>query len=124
VRGVCCLLPGVPGLTDNIKAISILDRFLEHARVYIFENGGQREYFLASADWMPRNLDRRVEVAFPIYDPALQQQIQEIIDIQLNDNTKARVLQPDNTSVINRNDQPPLRAQEALYEVARRLAKK
>ncbi len=122
IRGICCLIPGVPGLSDNIKVISILDRFLEHARIYIFDNAGNREYFLASADWMPRNLDRRVEVAFPIYDPAIKQQIQELTDIQLADNTKARVLLPDNTSVINRNDKPPLRAQEALYEVARRVA--
>jgi polyphosphate kinase len=124
IRGICCLIPGVPGLSENIKVISILDRFLEHARIYIFENSGKREYFLASADWMPRNLDRRVEVAFPIYDPAIQQQVQEIIDLQLADNTKARVLLPDNTSLINRDDKPPLRAQEALYEVARRLAEK
>jgi len=122
IRGVCCLIPGVPGLSDNIKVISILDRFLEHARIYIFENAGNREYFLASADWMPRNLDRRVEVAFPIYDPAIQQQVQALVNIQLADNTKARVLLPDNTSVINRNDKPPLRAQEALYEMACRLA--
>jgi polyphosphate kinase len=122
IRGICCLIPGVPGLSDNIKVISILDRFLEHARIYIFENSGNREYFLASADWMPRNLDRRVEVAFPIYDPAIRQQVQELVDIQLADNTKARVLLPDNTSVINRNGKPPLRAQEALYEVACRVA--
>jgi polyphosphate kinase len=124
IRGICCLIPGVPGLSENIKVISILDRFLEHARIYIFENSGSREYFLASADWMPRNLDRRVEIAFPIYDPVIKQQIQEIIDIQLADNTKARVLQPDNTSTINRNGKPPLRAQEALYEVACRVAKR
>jgi len=121
IRGICCLRPGVPGLSDNIRVISIIDRFLEHARVYIFENAGQREYFLASADWMSRNLDRRVEVAFPIYDPALQQQVQEIIDTQLADNVKARVLLADNTCVFNRNDQPPLRAQMAHYEAARRL---
>jgi polyphosphate kinase len=71
---------------------------------------------------MPRNLDRRIEVAFPIYDPAIQQQIQELVDIQLTDNTKARVLLPDNTGVINHNGKPPLRAQEALYEVACRMA--
>jgi polyphosphate kinase len=122
IRGICCLIPGVPGLSDTIKVISIIDRFLEHSRIYIFENAGNREYFLASADWMPRNLDRRIEVAFPIYDPAIQQQIQELVDIQLTDNTKARVLLPDNIGVINRNDKPPLRAQEALYEMACRVA--
>ncbi len=121
IRGICCLRPGVPGLSDNIRVISIIDRFLEHARIFIFENAGQREYFLSSADWMSRNLDRRVEVAFPLYDPTVQQQVQEIIDTQLNDNVKARVLLADNTCVINQNDQPPLRAQMAHYEVARRL---
>jgi polyphosphate kinase len=124
IRGICCLRPGVPGLSDNIRVISIIDRFLEHARVYIFENAGAREYFLSSADWMSRNLDRRVEVAFPIYDPTLQQQVQEIIDTQLADNVKARVLLADNTCVFNRNDQPPLRAQMAHYEAARRVNEK
>jgi len=124
VRGICCLRPNFCGLSDNIRAISIIDRFLEHARIFIFENAGNREYFLSSADWMPRNLDRRVEVAFPIYDPAIQQQVQEIIDTQLNDNVKARVLLSDNTSVLNRNDNPPLRAQMAHYEMARRFAER
>jgi len=124
IRGICCLRPGVPGLSDNIRVISIVDRFLEHARIFVFENAGSREYFLASADWMSRNLDRRVEVAFPIYDPAIQQQIQEMIDTQLNDNVKARVLLADNTCFINCNDQPPLRAQEAHYEAARRVNEK
>ncbi len=119
IRGICCLRPGVPGLSENIRVISILDRFLEHARIFIFENAGSREYFLSSADWMSRNLDRRVEVAFPIYDPAVQQQIQEMIDTQLNDNVKARVLLADNTCVMNRTGRPPLRAQEAHYEAAR-----
>jgi polyphosphate kinase len=121
VRGICCLRPGVPGLSDNIRAISIVDRFLEHARVFIFENAGHREYFLASADWMPRNLDRRVEVAFPLYDPAIQQQVREIIETQLTDNVKARVLLADNTSVIHHNEQSPLRAQIAHYEMVRQL---
>jgi len=121
IRGICCLRPGVPGLSDNIRVISIIDRFLEHARLYIFENAGPREYFLSSADWMSRNLDRRVEVAFPLYDPAIQQQVQEIIDTQLADNVKARVLLADNTCVMNRNDLPLLRAQMAHYEAAGRL---
>jgi polyphosphate kinase len=122
IRGICCLRPGVAGLSDNIRVISILDRFLEHARICIFENAGQREYFLASADWMPRNLDRRIEVAFPIYDPAIQQELQNIVDIQLNDNVKARMLLADNTCVINCNDKPSLRAQIAHYEQASQLA--
>jgi polyphosphate kinase len=69
VRGVCCLRPGVPGLSDRIRVISIVDRFLEHARILCFDNGGAPEYYLASADWMPRNLDHRVEIAFPRLEP-------------------------------------------------------
>jgi polyphosphate kinase len=122
VRGICCLKPVVPGLSENITAISIIDRFLEHARIYIFENGGQPEYFLASADWMPRNLDRRIEVGFPMLAPALQQQIKEMIDLQLADNVKARVLNPDCTNVRKQCSGKPVRSQEALYEIAKRYA--
>src|SRR6185503_6575029 len=81
VRGICCLRPEVPGLSDNIRVISIIDRYLEHARIFFFENAGSPEYLLASADWMPRNLDRRVEIAFPIMEPALQAQVREILNI-------------------------------------------
>ena len=82
VRGICCLRPGVPGVSDRIVARSIVDRYLEHARVYSFENGGQPEIFLASADWMPRNLDHRIEFAFPIVDPALRQVVLEFLRVQ------------------------------------------
>jgi polyphosphate kinase len=118
VRGICCLRPGVPGLSDNIRAISIVDRFLEHARIFYFENGGRPEYLLASADWMPRNLDRRVEIAFPVLDPALQAQIREILEIQLADNVKARrILASGASERIRPDGAPPLRSQERLYEV-------
>ncbi len=92
VRGICCLVPGVKGLSENIEIISIVDRFLEHTRVFIFHNNGDEKYFIASADWMKRNLSRRIEVGFPIYDEALKKQLREIIDIQLNDNMKARII--------------------------------
>ncbi len=118
VRGICCLMPGVAELSKNISVISIIDRYLEHARIFIFENAGRPEYFLASADWMPRNLDHRVEVAFPIYDPEVQRQVREIIDIQLADNVKARVLKADNTNVRNHNDRPPVRSQEEFFKIA------
>lgn len=123
VRGICSLKPGVPGLSDNISAISIIDRFLEHARVYIFENDGNREYFLSSGDWMTRNLDRRVEVAFPVLDPELQQQVQDIIDLQLADNVKARVLLPDGTNFRRKIEGKPVRSQEALYEYTQRFTR-
>jgi polyphosphate kinase len=96
VRGICCLRPKVPGLSEYIRVVSIVGRFLEHSRIYYFENAGQPEVFLSSADWMPRNFLRRVEVAFPIETPALRDQlINEVLARFLNDRVKARELQPD-----------------------------
>ena len=98
VRGICCLRPGVSGASERIRVISIIDRYLEHARVFYFENGGDPEYWLASADWMPRNLDHRVEIAFPVLEPALRQEISRVLALQLDDTEKARELQPDGSS--------------------------
>ncbi len=95
VRGVCCLRPNVPGVSDNIRVTSIVGRFLEHSRAYYFRNGGADEIYLGSADMMPRNLLRRVEVLFPVEDPALRAQLREILATYLADNVKARVLLPD-----------------------------
>ena len=118
VRGICCLRPEVPGLSDNIRVISIIDRYLEHARVFFFENAGEVEYLLASADWMPRNLDRRVEIAFPVLDPKLQAQVREILEIQLADTVKARRILPDGSSVrVQAEGRPALRSQERLYDL-------
>ena len=118
VRGICCLRPEVPGLSDNIRVISIVDRYLEHARIFYFENGGASEYLLASADWMPRNLDRRVEIAFPVLDPALQAQVRRILDVQLADTVKARRILGDGSSVrVHADGRPLLRSQERLYEL-------
>jgi polyphosphate kinase len=118
VRGTCCLRPGVPGMSETIRVVSIIDRFLEHARIYCFENGGAPEYYLASADWMPRNLDHRLEIAFPILEPRLQAEIREILDVQLADTVKARLLQPDGTSVRARPEGgAAVRSQERLYEL-------
>jgi polyphosphate kinase len=118
VRGICCLRPEVPGLSDNIRVISIVDRYLEHARVFCFDNAGSPEYLLASADWMPRNLDRRVEIAFPVLDPALQARVRQILDIQLADTVKARRILGDGTSVrVAGEGRPPLRSQDRLYEL-------
>jgi polyphosphate kinase len=118
VRGICCLRPGVPGLSSRIRVISIVDRYLEHARICYFENAGRAEYLLASADWMPRNLDRRVEIAFPVLDPDLQARIREILEIQLADTVKARRILADGSS--ERIPTPggrALRSQQRLYEV-------
>ena len=117
VRGMCCLRPGVPGLSSGIRVISIVDRYLEHARISYFENGDDPEYLLASADWMPRNLDRRVEIAFPVLDPRLQAQVREILEIQLADTVKARRILPDGSSArIRGHMESRLRSQERLYE--------
>ncbi len=96
VRGICCLKPGVPGFSENISVRSIVGRFLEHSRIFYFENGGQPKVYLGSADWMPRNFFRRIEVAAPVEDPALKQRLlEQILGWQLADNTKASILAPD-----------------------------
>ena len=119
VRGICCLRPGVPGLSDGIRVISIVDRYLEHARVFVFDNAGEPEYLLASSDWMPRNLDYRVETAFPILDRQLQRRIRDILDTQLADTVKARLILADGrSSRVTPGDEPPLRSQERLYAMA------
>jgi polyphosphate kinase len=116
VRGICCLRPGIPGLSDRIRVISIVDRYLEHARVFYFHHGGGPEYWLASADWMPRNLDHRVEVAFPVLDPRLQAQILQVLEVQLADTVKAREILIDGGSTRRRaHDSPAVRSQDRLY---------
>jgi polyphosphate kinase len=97
VRGICCLVPGLKNISENITVRSIVGRFLEHVRIYSFEYGGQNLIYSGSADWMPRNLNRRIEVSYPINDPGLKRQIQEILDVQMSDNVKARLLQPNGT---------------------------
>jgi polyphosphate kinase len=100
VRGVCCLRPGVPGVSDRIRVRSIVGRFLEHSRIYYFRNGGSEEVYLGSADLMPRNLDHRVEVLFPLDDPELRNQARDgILGVELRDSAQARELQPDGTYV-------------------------
>lgn len=97
VRGICCLKAGVPGLSENISVHSIVGNFLEHARIFYFENDGSPEVYMGSADWMPRNLDKRVEIMFPVEDPVLKEKVVHILKVQLDDNVKAHVLQPDGT---------------------------
>ncbi len=95
VRGICCLKAGVPGLSENICVHSIVGNFLEHARIFYFENDGSPEVYMGSADWMPRNLDKRVEILFPVEDPELKERVVHILKVQLEDNVKAHILQPD-----------------------------
>lgn len=95
VRGICCLKVGIPGVSENISVHSIVGNFLEHSRIFYFHNDGQEEIYMGSADWMPRNLDRRVEILFPVEDEALMEQVKHILTVQLEDNVKAHVLMPD-----------------------------
>lgn len=116
VRGICSLVAGVSGLSENIEAISIVDKYLEHSRVFIFHNNGDEKYFISSADWMTRNLDHRSEVAVPIYDKEIQQQLKKIINILWSDNTKVRILgSAQNNSYRKSNSKVKIRAQEEIY---------
>ena len=117
IRGICCLVPGVPGMSETIRVIRLVDQFLEHARVAIFHNNGQEEIYLASADWMTRNIYHRVEVGFPIYDPMIRAEIRQLIDFQLADNTKACLIdQQGNNQPIRDVTVPQVRAQLAIYD--------
>jgi polyphosphate kinase len=127
VRGICCLRPKIPELSENIRVISIVGRFLEHSRIYYFENAGDPLVYLSSADWMPRNFFRRIEVAFPIEMPALRDQIvKDVIPTVLNDRVKARELQPDGTyrRLKPEGPEPSRQAQWQFREVSRERAKK
>ena len=95
VRGICCLKVGIPGISENIHVRSIVGTFLEHSRIFFFLNDGEEELYMGSADWMPRNLDRRVEILFPVLDDTLKEKVKHILDVELADNTKAHVLKPD-----------------------------
>jgi polyphosphate kinase len=120
VRGMCSLRPGLAGLSENIRVVSVIDRYLEHARMFYFQNHGKSEYLFASADWMQRNFDRRVEIAFPVLDPQHQTKLKNILEVQLADNFKSWQVRPDGTSVRLRSDDvPQSRSQEQLYEVMR-----
>lgn len=126
VRGTCCLRPGIPGLSENIRVISIVDRFLEHSRIFYFENAGDPEVLLSSADWMPRNFFRRIEVMFPVEDPRLKARLtDELLAGVLNDNIKARQLQADGTytRVMPADGQEGLRSQTVFQSMARESAR-
>lgn len=117
VRGICMLKAGVAGLSENIKVVSIVGRFLEHSRIFIFANGGAPQYYIGSADLMVRNLDNRVEAIVPIEDPKLQESLRELIQLQLHDNVKARCMQPDGSYQYAKTDSKhPVNAQEDFYK--------
>jgi polyphosphate kinase len=126
IRGICCLRPGLPGISENIRVVSIVDKFLEHSRIFYFENDGDPDVFLASADWMPRNFFRRIEVMFPVQDARLKARlIEEILPTMLADNVKARRLQPDSLYVraASSNGTPAVRSQIAFQNLAREAAR-
>ena len=111
VRGVCCLRPGVAGLSENIRVISIVDRYLEHARILAVAGGGVEEVYISSADWMTRNLSRRVELMCPVYDPGLRHMLVNVLQMNLQDNVKARELQSTGTYERVKSENAPLRSQ-------------
>jgi polyphosphate kinase len=119
-RGICALRPSLPGISENIRVTSIVDRFLEHSRIFYFENAGDPQVFIGSADWMDRNLSRRVEVVWPIEQPDLKQRLIDILNTGLADNVKARELLPDGSyrRVLPGPDQPRVRSQERFLELA------
>jgi polyphosphate kinase len=126
VRGICCLRPGVKGLSEHIHVVSIVDRFLEHARIFYFRNGGDEEVYLSSADWMPRNLDKRIELLFPVEAPEGRQKVLAALDLMFQDNVKGRVLQSDGSYKRRRpaKGEEPLRAQLSLYKETQRAVER
>ena len=119
IRGICCLKVGIPGVSENISVRSIVGNFLEHARIFYFLDNGQEELYMGSADWMPRNLDKRVEIMFPIEDERLKKEAKHILDIQLADNTKAHVMQDDGTyAKIDKRGKTLICAQEYFCQEA------
>jgi polyphosphate kinase len=122
IRGIYGMKTGVNGLNANIEAISIVDKYLEHSRIFLFGNDGNEKYFISSADWMPRNLNRRIEVACPIYDKKIQEELKKMLLIQLDDNTKARILDPDLINNYNKDGcEDSYRAQEDYYNYIKQL---
>ena len=122
VRGICCLIPGVEGMSENISVISIVDRFLEHSRIYVFSNSGEELVFVASADWMKRNLSRRVEVAFPIFDKNIKSQLIKQLELQWNDNSKARRIDASQKNEYNTHHKKELnRSQYKIYDFIKSL---
>ena len=118
VRGMCGLRAGIPGQSENIRVTSIVGRYLEHARVMVFHNNGNDEVYISSADWMTRNLDERVEATVPIFDEGLKKQIRDILDLQLRDNTKARLVDSDQKNAyVPRSNRKRVNSQELIHQL-------
>jgi len=115
VRSMFSLIPGIPDVSSNIEATCIVDRYLEHTRIYVFCNAGNEKYFISSADWMPRNIDRRIEVTCPIYDDSIKEELRSFLDIQWKDNVKSRILNNKLDNKFVRNSHPAVRAQVEIY---------
>ncbi|MBT8314318.1 MAG: polyphosphate kinase 1, partial [Maribacter sp.] len=116
IRGICCLIPGVAGMSENIEAISVVDKFLEHPRVFIFGNIGNPKIYISSADWMTRNLDNRVEVGCQIYDEDIKQELLDTFQISWNDNVKARIFSEKQDNAYRKNNKAKVRSQFAMYD--------
>ena len=125
VRGICCLIPGIKGMSENIEVISIVDKFLEHTRLYIFENQGEEKIFISSADWMTRNIENRVEVSCPIYDQHIKEELKDIFEIYWNDNVKARIISKnqDNSYRLT-NNKKQIRSQFKIYDYHKKQLEK
>jgi polyphosphate kinase len=119
VRGICCLIPGIPGVSENIRVRSIVGWLLEHSRIYYFYNDGNEEFYLSSADWMPRNLDRRIELLFPVEEKKHMKRLKETLKLLLSDNRKARIMKSDGSYVKGGNrGKEAINSQEVFYQMA------
>jgi len=115
IRGICSLVPGAKGMSENIEIISIIDKFLEHTRLYVFSNNDNPKIYISSADWMTRNIDTRVEVSCPIYDEDIKKELLDLFDICWNDNVKARIINESQDNTYRKNDKEKVRAQFETY---------
>ena len=122
VRGICCILPQVPGKTENLRIVSVVGRYLEHSRIYVFGTGDDAKIYLSSADFMTRNTQHRVEVAVPVYDPDARKKALQILELCLTDNTKARLLTSDGQYVLPPQEGTPVDCQQQLLSQAEQTA--
>jgi polyphosphate kinase len=120
IRSICSLKPGVPELSENIEVVSIVDKYLEHSRIFYFYHGGNERVYISSADWMVRNLDRRIEVTCPVYDPEIKRELKKMLKIQLKDNVKARVIDEIQDNKYIQDGGKKIRAQDSYYNYLKR----